>query len=87
MAPVGDVCHWAPNLRVSHVCRARFRAALVSQSYIADIDWHDPAKTAPADRQRILTAPITGENALITDPGESENVGVDWRDPRADLLW
>jgi LD-carboxypeptidase N-terminal domain len=31
----------------------------------------------------LLAALITGETLEITDPGESEDVGVDWGDPRA----
>lgn len=31
----------------------------------------------------LRAALITGETLEITDPGESEDVGIDWRDPRA----
>ena len=31
----------------------------------------------------LRAAPVTGEMLEITEPGESEDVGVDWADPRA----
>jgi hypothetical protein len=31
----------------------------------------------------LRAAPLTGERLEITDPGESEDVGIDWADPRA----
>lgn len=37
----------------------------------------------PVHEQSLRAALLTGERLEITDPGESEDVGVDWADPRA----
>jgi muramoyltetrapeptide carboxypeptidase LdcA involved in peptidoglycan recycling len=37
----------------------------------------------PVHAQSLRAALLTGETLEITDPGESEDVGVDWSDPRA----
>ncbi|MGN6611153.1 MAG: LD-carboxypeptidase, partial [Angustibacter sp.] len=37
----------------------------------------------PVHEQALRAALLTGERLEITEPGESEDIGIDWNDPRA----
>lgn len=53
------------------------KIAVLSPSFAA------PGLFPVIHEQSLRAALLTGERLEITDPGESEDVGVDWADPRA----